>query len=63
MSGKDISTTQYERNISFSFGNHARIIEADVMKEQPQGIGVELSIEGAREEELVLKPVLLNRGD
>lgn len=61
--GTDISTTQYERNISFSFGKQARVIEAHVMKEHPPGVGAEFSIEGSHEEKLVLKPVLLNRGD
>ncbi len=61
--GVDISSTQYERNISFSFGSQARVIEADVMEEHPPGIGVEFSNQGSGEEELVLNPVLLNRGN
>lgn len=63
ISGIDIATTQYERNISFSFGKQARVIEAHVIEEHPPGFGVEFYIEGSHEEKLVLKPVLLNRGD
>lgn len=61
--GTDIASSQYEREISFSFGDRARVVEVDVMKEDPSGIGAEASIAGSHQEKLGLAPVLLNRGD
>jgi hypothetical protein len=61
--GTDIAPSQYERDISFSFGDQARVVEVAVMEENPPGIGARASIVGSHQEKLGLAPVLLNRGD
>lgn len=63
LGGLDISPEQYERRISFTFGENARILEADVVKEKPQGIGADAIANHFPSEKLILKPTLLNQGD
>lgn len=63
LSGANIASSQYERDISFSFGDRARVVEVDVMEEHPPGIGSEPSVAGPHQEKLILAPILLNRGD
>lgn len=59
----DILPSSYERNISISFGDSARIIEASIVEEEPQNIGEQVIHEETSRETLTLKPVLLNQGD
>lgn len=59
----DISPSRYERNISISFGNKARILEASIVEEDPTNIGEEIIQGTPLGQRLTLKPVLLNQGD
>jgi hypothetical protein len=63
LGGVDIAPSQYERRIAFSFGDDARILEAEVVEENPQGIGAEVIADHFPPDKLVLTPVLLNQGD
>jgi hypothetical protein len=62
LGGPDIAPAQYERDISFRFGGR-RIVEAAVIEQDPPDIGADVSIGGSHDDELILKPVLLNEGD
>jgi hypothetical protein len=63
LGGLDISREQYERRISFSFGENARILEAEVVEENPQGIGAEAIVYHVPPDTLTLKPMLFNQGE
>lgn len=63
LGGLDISPEQYERRISFSFGENPRILKAEVVEEHPQGIGAEAIVHHVPPDTLTLKPMLLNQGD
>jgi hypothetical protein len=63
LGGLDISPEQYERRLSFTFGENARILEAEVVEEKPQGIGAEVIAYHFPPDRLILKPMLLNQGD
>lgn len=63
-SGLNIERPHYARPISVGFGEGARILDAEVMEEDPPGI--EASLRGVPErdpERVALTPVLLNEGD
>lgn len=59
--GVDIAPSRYHREISFSFGEEARVLEAGVM-ESPEGVEAKVNIEDSQEEKVVLEPVPLNQG-
>jgi hypothetical protein len=63
LGGVDLSPSQYQRKISFSFGEGSRILEADVVMEDPQGIEAEAYRSLPKVDRLVVKPTLLNQGD
>src|SRR5215212_8359143 len=63
LGGLDISREQYERRISFSFGENARILEAEVVEENPQGIGAEAIVYHVPPDTLTLKPMLFTQGE
>ena len=54
---------QYQRGISFGFGEGARILEAGVLEERHHAVGAKFRLEGPREDEMVLDEVPLKRGD
>lgn len=63
-SGLNIERPHYARPISVGFGDGARILDAEVIEEDPPGI--EASLRGVPErdpERVALTPVLLNDGD
>jgi hypothetical protein len=63
-SGLNIERPHYARPISVGFGEGARILDAEVIEEDPPGI--EASLRGVPErdpERVALAPVLLNDGD
>lgn len=55
-----ITFNDYEKPISFIFGESSRIFSAEVVNTQPKTLPHELSIEGNR---VTLSPILLNSGD
>src|SRR5215217_9164896 len=63
LGGLDISREQFERRISFSFGENARILEAEVVEENPRGIGAEAIVHHFPPDTLTLKSMLCNQGD
>jgi hypothetical protein len=63
LGGLDISPDQYERRISFSFGDSARILEAGVVEENPPDIESEVYADHFPPDKLIMKPMLLNQGD
>ena len=54
---------QYQRGISFDFGEGACILEAGVLEERPHAVGAKVHIDGPREDEVVIGEVLSERGD
>ena len=54
---------QYQRGISFDFGEGARILEAGVLEERPHAVGAKVHIDGPREDEVVISKVPSGRGD
>lgn len=63
LGGLDISPEQYQRRISFNFGESARILEAKVVDENPRGIGAKAIVPHSSPGTLTFKPILLNQGD
>src|SRR4028118_314835 len=63
LGGQDIDADQYKRPVSFSFGKDANILEAMVWEQHPPEIQAEIASAYHRNNELVVKPVLLNQGD
>ncbi len=63
-SGRNIERAHYARPITVGFGEGARILDAEVLEEDPPDIGVTLRGVPERDpERVVLEPVLLNDGD
>lgn len=63
LGGLDIAPSQYEQGVSFSFGEKARILEADVVEENPSNLNAELVPYHFPPDRITLKPLLLNQGD
>jgi hypothetical protein len=61
--GLNISEADYDQRLSVEFGADARILEADIVKEQPPNIGAVVAPYHYPPDTLVLKPTLLNKGD
>ncbi len=55
-----ISSSDYERNITISFGDSSKVLTAEISKTDPENLGAEISIKNSSIE---LKPVLLNPRD
>lgn len=55
-----IKATEFERPISFSFGEEAQVFSAEVTESTPESLRATASIEGKR---VLLEPTLLNAGD
>jgi len=55
-----ITSGDYERPVSLSFGENAQILTADVTQTEPESLQPSISIENNK---AVLTPVLLNSGD
>lgn len=63
-SGRHIDRSHYARPITVGFGKGARILGAEVVKENPPGIGAALrELPAHAPERVALSPVLLNYGD
>ncbi len=56
-----ITSSDYERNISITFGGKARVLTAEVSETEPENLDAEISIKSLSSIEL--KPTLLNPGD
>jgi hypothetical protein len=63
LGGQDIDADQYERPISFSFGEKAKVLDAVVWEQHPPEIQAEIDSASSRDDKLVIKQVLLNQGD
>ena len=55
-----VASKDYEKPISFIFGNEAIVYSAEIVKTIPKTLTSELSVDGNR---VTLSPVLLNSGD
>ncbi len=63
-SGRHIDRSHYARPITVGFGEGARILEAEIVEENPSGIGAALrELPDQVPERVALAPVLLNNGD
>ncbi len=63
LGGVDIAPSSYEREISFSFGKDARVLEAEVVEEDPEGIGATAYQLEAKTDAFAITRVLLNQED
>jgi hypothetical protein len=57
---QDVEATHFDRPLTLRFGEQARVILAEVIEEEPQGIQASLEVDSDR---VTLNPVLLNAGD
>lgn len=57
---QDIEPAHFERSLTLRFGEQARVVFAEVIEEEPYGIGASVEMHPDR---VVLAPVLLNTGD
>jgi hypothetical protein len=57
---ESIETSHFERPLTLRFGKDARVVLADVVEEDPTGIGASLDV---GPDKVALDPVLLNAGD
>lgn len=60
-SGTDISPSRFDRPISFTYGDGSRVLDQQVIDEEPDELGVNLR--AATSKSTVIEPLLLNQQD
>lgn len=61
--GVDLTKERIVKEVSFSFGKSAHVVEAEIVAQSPPDIGAEVRITGSESNGVTLEPVLLNQGD